>query len=318
MWVKSATNRVILPAAASSSGVSGAADPSFLLEEPPEGKTGETISLSGMKTKITTTNDMVDDSIDGHRECLLAKFKRERSGTSKLPAFYAEVEKTIDSGQPAGTAIVTFTRAALSTDEPYDRAFLEGPNSDSFRVTTTTWAPVTRGSGYIEGSYSHDFAFEMTRPLPKGQYVFHDGYQKHEFFPCGYTPPHRRKWTVDVEAPEGTLHELFFDPVTVGSTVAADTTNGVLKPVGFTDSNGGSATLSSISYEFGTVKVEVTPDDALAGQVVDIIELDGSVSLSLVVDEATVDAANDTLSWTVSSQPWEDGDLLMVRIREAR
>ncbi len=49
----------------------------------------------------------------------------------------------------------------------------------------------------------------------------------------------------------------------------------------------------------------------------DFIELDGSVPLSLNIDDATIDAANHTLSWTVSEQPWHDGDKLMLRIREA-
>ena len=48
----------------------------------------------------------------------------------------------------------------------------------------------------------------------------------------------------------------------------------------------------------------------------DFIELDGSVSLSLAVADATVDAANDTLIWSVPSPPWHDGDKLMVRIGE--
>ncbi|MDE2716606.1 MAG: hypothetical protein OXI33_06265, partial [Chloroflexota bacterium] len=61
--------------------------------------------------------------------------------------------------------------------------------------------------------------------------------------------------------------------------------------------------------------VKVNPHTGLAGQIVDFIELDGSVSLSLDIDDATVDAANNALSWTVSSQPWHDGDKLMVRIR---
>ena len=43
--------------------------------------------------------------------------------------------------------------------------------------------------------------------------------------------------------------------------------------------------------------------------------MDGSVSLSLDAEDATVDAASDTLSWSVASQPWEDGDTLMLRIR---
>ena len=75
--------------------------------------------------------------------------------------------------------------------------------------------------------------------------------------------------------------------------------------------------IGSIGWESGTVEIEVSPDDALFDHILDIIELDGTVSLPLDVFDATVDAANDTLSWSVSSQPWEDGDKLMVRIREA-
>ena len=45
--------------------------------------------------------------------------------------------------------------------------------------------------------------------------------------------------------------------------------------------------------------------------------LDGSVSLSLVVDDAEVDEGAGAYSWVVESQPWEEGDMLMLRIREA-
>ena len=78
-------------------------------------------------------------------------------------------------------------------------------------------------------------------------------------------------------------------------------------------------TIQRIEWASDTVKVKVSPHTGLAGNhKLDFIELDGSVSLSLDVVEATVDSANDTLSWSVASQPWEDGDKLMVRIREAR
>ena len=118
-------------------------------------------------------------------------------------------------------------------------------------------------------------------------------------------------------APEGTLHEAFFDPITDGTAVAADDTNGVLKPASFTSADGASATIERIEWESGTVKLEVSPHTGLSGHVLDFIVLDGSVSLSLHADDATVDAANDTLSWSVPSQPWDDGDELMVRVRGA-
>ncbi len=34
-------------------------------------------------------------------------------------------------------------------------------------------------------------------------------------------------------------------------------------------------------------------------------------------EAATIDPANNTLSWSVSSQPWHDGEKLMLRIHKA-
>ena len=135
---------------------------------------------------------------------------------------------------------------------------------------------------------------------------------------CNYALGH--EWTVTVTAPEGTLHEAFFDPVTVGTAVTADSANGVLKPASFTDANGASATIQRIAWEAGTgesgtVKLKLSPHNGIAGHTLHFIALDGSVPLSLKVADATVDSANDTLSWTVSSQPWQSGDKLMLRIR---
>ena len=121
---------------------------------------------------------------------------------------------------------------------------------------------------------------------------------------------------ITVTAPEGTLHEAFFDPVTDGTAVAADDANGALKPATFTDADGTSATIERISWESGTVKLKIIPHTGIAGHAVDFIALDGSVPLSLKVADATADAANDTLSWSVASQPWHDGDELMLRVRE--
>ena len=130
-----------------------------------------------------------------------------------------------------------------------------------------------------------------------------------EWTPCeGYTTRHA------VVTAEGVVHEALFDPVTDGSAVAADSTVGVLDPAAFIDA-GATTTIERIEWEAGTTKIKLTPHTALAGRVVDFIELDGTVSLSLIIDDATVDAANNTLNWPVSSQPWDDGDKLMVRMR---
>ena len=156
-----------------------------------------------------------------------------------------------------------------------------------------------------------------TRPLLEGEYNFHFNHRGPHYSLCdGYTI--RYEWTVTVNAPDGTLHELFFDPLTIGSTIAADSTNGVLKPASFGGANGATTTIERISWEAGTVSIELSPHTGVASHAVDFITLDGSVSLSLHVSAATVDAANNTLSWPVASQPWRSGDKLMLRIREAR
>ena len=73
---------------------------------------------------------------------------------------------------------------------------------------------------------------------------------------------------------------------------------------------------ASGSFESGIVKLEFTPHDALAEHVVHFIELAGTVSLTMDVVDAMVDSTSDALGWTDSSQPWDHGDQLMVRIDE--
>ena len=153
------------------------------------------------------------------------------------------------------------------------------------------------------------------RPLIPGEYTFvvEDNWQALQ--QCGYVA--HTDFTVDVTAQGRATHEFFFDPVTVGSTVAADSSKGVLKPASFTGADGVSATIRRIAWEAGTVNVSVTPHNALARHTLEFIELDGSVSLSLNVDDAMKDTSAGTLTWQVPDQPWHHGDLLMVRIRRS-
>ena len=75
------------------------------------------------------------------------------------------------------------------------------------------------------------------RPLPAGEYE----YMYLDRSPanvCNAYPKlakKKRLRNMVAVAPEGTLHELFFDPVTVGTTDAADSANGVLIRRTFTD-----------------------------------------------------------------------------------
>ena len=119
-------------------------------------------------------------------------------------------------------------------------------------------------------------------------------------------------WNVTVTAPASTLHETFFDPVAIGTAVGADGTNGVLKPTDFTV-GGVSTALQSLKWESGTLTLELNPAAALSGHALDFIALEGSVALSL--DGGAATASGGTLTWSVPDQPWQAGDLLMLRIR---
>ena len=299
----------------------------FLMDAPSAGGEAPTIALGDLKTRIAavTTKLNAGDGSAEYRECVLKTYELERKKAYRIAnepsrandsiiGNVPESERNLSSGLPAGSAIYEDTGFGYLPDKR-EQLWLDGGDAGLFNVKLGDSAPTDwTEDGVIDGiRFAKSVASK--RPLVRGEYNFFFNNRGAFWLRCnGYVI--RYEWTVNVAAPDGVLHELFFDPVTVGSAVKADGTNGVLKPTSFTDANGTSTTIQRIEWQSGTVKVGVTPDDALDGQTVDIIELDGTVSLSLDVADATVDSANDTLNWSVSSQPWEDGDKLMVRIRE--
>ncbi len=245
-----------------------------------------------------------EDGIEWYRKCIVAGWRYDHAyeGLPDKPSEYGHKSVfPLASGAPAGTVLESF---------PGARKLIRGADEGLFEATRI---------GDDDGS---EVADTTGRPLPAGTYRYKSYYQMEDYIPCDFFPYYSYSHhKVVVTAPKGTLHELFFDPVNLGS---GDATNGVLKPATFTDTNGASAMIQSIEWEAsstgsgqaGTVKITLSPHNGLTAHVVDFIELDGTVSLSLNVSAATVDSANDTLSWSVSEQPWHDGDKLMVRIRE--
>ena len=303
-WLPSAT--------ASSAGQT--TERTYLLDVPVAGQTAPTITMTALKAEIAKIVAEIaqGDGTEAYAHCVYSKYRWTRKSDYDLAADMAsdqpiEIER-YDLG--AGVAEGTRVNPRKINYESQTKGGLEGEDSALFEVD-----PV----GVVK----------TLRPLPAGEYGFTYLERPPYLDPCDAPTPESekryRQYVVYVTAPSGVLYEAFFDPVAVGSTIRADGTNGVLKPTSFTDSNGASATLHSISYEApstgsgqaGTVKLKVSPHTGLSGQSVDIIELDGAASLSLDVADATVNATENTLSWSVSSQPWEDGDKLMVRIRKA-
>ena len=289
------------------------------------------IPLADLKAKITRIKSELNTNTSlGYQLCISEKYQRER-----LEAVRASEGRTYDkeqtfneqiaSGLPAGTAVLDDTwNFVYGPDGWESKSRFVGTDANLFTIgatkdTVARTGKITNSFRAVKGTFEYEWRIrplETVRPLPNGTYNLTWKYQRGEFILCD--PDYVRNHTVvvTVTAPASTLHEAFFDPVTVGSAIAADATNGVLKPTAFTDGNGASATLQRIAWEAGTVKLTLSPHTGLANHVLDFIGLDGKVSLSLDADEATVDAANNTLSWPVSHQPWKSGDKLMLRIHD--
>ena len=279
------------------------------------------------------------DGSEAYRKCLKGKYTQIRTDewTRSWNPAHNSYEPTWDgtfaSGQPAGTELYNYKNrgSAIMVDgtEEKSKVWVDGEDGNLLSVEEANHHP------FKENWTLFDFLVVSARPIPAGTYQFNHNYGTH--IDCGNTTTF--SLTASVTSPAGVLHELFFDPVTAAqgqsgpAKVAADASNGVLEPASFTDASGAPATIQSVSYEppsggsgqsgadsesgTGTVAMKLTTHTGLANHALDFIALDGSVSLSLDVDDATVDAANNTLSWTVSSQPWHDGDKLMVRIHKA-
>ena len=315
-------------------GGAGGAASEFLLADPggqgaarsggASGASAETVTLGALKELITAIDARMQGS-ERHKQCVRDTYEEERLARhfqDNTLSYETYPTHTFASGQAKDAVVWQDSRGVgYLPDGPKAQVWLDGGDSGLFAVTVGPENRFDKDGDGTDDRVRFDRHVVATRPLPAGEYRFQFNERGAYYVICeGWV--FRYEWTVTVTAPDGVLHEAFFDPVTVGTAVKADGTSGVLEPASFTDAINASATLQSISYEpptgsgSATVKVQVDPHTGLAGHRLDFIELDGSVSLSLDVDAATVDTPNKTLSWPVSSQPWEAGDKLMLRIEE--
>ena len=323
----SSRNKVWLPNVTKTGSTGDAQE--FLLDVPPPTGTPPSITLGDLKTRIAAVAAEFDgrDGSEAVETCFTEKYKLERvirhfrdvEGIDAIADERSPRRSSLASGQPANTNLYQRQNAGIYPDQKA-KTWLEGRDAALFTVMQgePTAVDFDEDGSFTAGSDGIEFTetFATSRPLPAGEYEIKRQEVWARYVLCNFVTSD--DWTITVTAPEGTLHEAFFDPVTDGTAIAADDTNGVLKPASFTDANGASAMIERIEWESGTVEIEVSPHDDLTGHVLDFIELDGSVSLSLSADDATVDAANQTLSWSVPSQPWHDGDELMLRVRTAQ
>ena len=298
-------SRAWLPAQ-ESEGASGQSGQDFITDgdqEPPP-----TVSLADLRTKIAENQTLLEagEGVAGYVDCLRGKHTRERLRRAD-PWTPTQKEATVNSGSAAGLEVYSGSRTESYPE--YHNYWLSGPDAELFQALIV--------DADSEPSTGYDHRLVTARPLPRGSYRVFYNQQHYKRKPCNFKPTDAYvEWTVTVTAPAGTVHEAFFDPVAVGQAVGADGSNGVLKPASFTV--GGTATaLQSLKWENGSVTLTLSPYTALTGVAIDFIPLDGSLALSLHSNDATADAAPGTLTWSVASAPWQSGDKLMLRIREA-
>ena len=277
----------------------GAPAPGRIHEEP--------LTVEEIKATIAW---MTSDTSEVYQNCIFRAVLNE-AYFRNYSAYYgtdyqAESEKELLSSSPAGHVLWP---GENRRGPQYGRYWVEGDDaalfSRSYQDDDTNPA-----NGY-------DVPFAIKRPLPAGTYSVTTRGIKGEFFACNYTPEFggRIDFTINVMAPAGVLHEAFFDPVTIGTGVGADSSNGVIDPASLTI-NGSSTSITGLRWEDGTATLSLSPYVSLEGHVLDFIALDGSVALSLPVSSTMEDSAVGTLTWSMAQQPWVAGDLLMLRIRQ--
>ena len=298
-----ASPRTVTPDAVDATAISDTVDATAASDTVASQTSGD-LSLSGLRSRIDAMADLLEDGegIEGYAECVEYRFILERR-----PYTPHHVEEPMGSGLPAGSVFADIW------DPPgldYSITYFKGPDKHLFEDEKID-SNNDPADGYHLESRSR-------RPLPRGNYEL-EYYDIHvDFLPCGYTPL-ASYWTIHVVAPAGTLHEAFFDPAAMGGGAGADGANGVLKPTALSLADGTSAALRSIAWQPSAVEMRLDPHTRLSGYHADFIALDGSISLRLDFDDASEIGEGDTraLSWNVCVQPWQAGDLLMLRISES-
>ena len=313
------------------SGTSGTKDPpAFLLNLPPTGAGGgawgqsggtPTITLGALKAKIAAIDQEVvaGGGSEAYRVCIAYKhtWQRlvQRNKEANFPDggyYYRRSDVELGSGQPAGSRAFTsygsqknaeaIAAGAPPPTEPWGMGLLLDNDADLF-TSTTEWP-------------SH---VQTNRPLVAGVYRFFYGYVPQVAIICNGEPEEelkRQEVFFTVSAPEGTVHEAFFDPMATGNATGYFNAGDALSDADFTVGTDNTAvSIQSLKHQGNVVTLEISPYHNLAGLTLDFLALNGATALTLATSGATQNSEAGTLTRSVTSAPWEARDLLMLRIR---
>ena len=269
------------------------------------------VTLTDLRAKIAAmaAELQAGAGVEGYVGCLRSKIALERERRAD-PWTPPQKTAALDSGSAAGTEV---NRATKSYREPqYHRWWLSGPDHERFQ------ALIDDDDEMPSNGYDHLLA--TGRPLPAGAYRVHYNWQNYRDFPCNFVRLDAYSdWTVTVTAPAGTVHEAFFDPVAIGAGVGADDSLGALTPTAFTV-GATAATLQRLNWEAKQLELQLSAAVPLANHYLDVIALDGTVSLRLRLDDATtaaITSGGQAWRWRACAAPWADGDQLMLRLHHS-
>ena len=305
-------NPVWLPAESEARGESGASSGSSFItaSTSPADGSQPIISLADLRTTIAWVGG--GEGIEGYDLCIRAgvddeRYFRDWEAYHKRPYERYQESHEISSGAGASTVIYDYDPRRSTK---YHLPYLSGPDASLFFAQNIDDDTLS-SNGYYE-------RLSTARPMPAGTYKFVSLVQLPHEISCAFRSDYDGlEYLITVTAPTGTLHEAFFDPVDLtGGGAGATGSSGEIDPDEFT--------VGSDDYEIESLiwrnnSVVLTLDDhvSLSGYSLDFLELDGSIDTTLDVSDATVNQTATTWTWSVTSAPWEDGDQLMLRIREA-
>ena len=269
------------------------------------------VTLADLRAQITAlaAELQAGEGITGYEDCVRGRILLERINRAD-PVSPFQFQVTLLSGAAAGTGVY---RKRDSDGEPqYIRYWLSGADHERFQTR------IIDDDDQSSTGYEHTLV--TARPLPAGAYQVHYNSQHYKDIPCNFMPDDAYiAFTVEVTAPTGTAHEAFFDPVASGAGVGADDSHGALTPTAV--SVGGTAvTLQRLTWEAKQLELELSAAVPLADHFLDVIALDGTVSLRLRLGDATTAATasgGQAWRWRACTAPWAAGDQLMLRLHHS-
>lgn len=286
-------------------------NPSFIIESvSPDRTTNPSITLTDLRSAIAWQTGGA--GVEGYDTCILhaighQKFHRDYQQYRNRAWPITTERATVAAGISQGAAL--WIRPDRGGPNRYDKVWLTGDDADLFK------AVIEDDDSLASNGFSR--SVETARPLPARTYTFVSRWQNAFHVPCNYIAyNHAENLEVTVTPATGVLHDALFDPVALTSGVGVDGTNGVISAADLTVGSM-STSISGLKWENKKAVLSLSTFNSLEGYRLDFIELDGSISLSLPASSAAQDSAAKTLTWDVPSQPWHDGDLLMLRITPA-